>query len=97
MDVAVHPKRRRTIYAAFASGGVWKTDNAGTTWKPVLENTPAASSGDVTVAPPNPDIVWAGLGEANILRSGSGVYKSTNAGKTWEAMGLAGTQTIPTR
>jgi len=99
-DVAVvAPKGKYyTMYAAAASGGVWKTVNEGTTWEPVFEHGPSTSVGDVTIAPSNHKIVWIGLGEANIFRSsmaGAGVYKSTDEGKTWQYMGLAGTHTIP--
>lgn len=97
-DVDVNPDRTRTIYAASASGGVWKTDNAGTTWKPVLENAPSTSIGDVTIAPSDPKTIWVGTGEANILRSsqaGAGVFKSTDGGNSWTHMGLTGTHTIP--
>jgi photosystem II stability/assembly factor-like uncharacterized protein len=86
------------IYVATASGGLWKTDNEATTWKPVFEQGPSTSIGAVAVAPSNPDIVWIGTGEANIFRSsqaGIGVYKSMDAGKTWQPMGLADTYTIP--
>ncbi|MDH4220039.1 MAG: hypothetical protein OEW23_14860, partial [Candidatus Aminicenantes bacterium] len=86
------------IYVATASGGVWKTSNEGTTWEPFFDQEASTSIGDVTIAPSNPDIVWIGTGEANIFRSsmaGSGVYKSTDAGKTWKHMGLTGTHTIP--
>lgn len=96
-DVDVHKDNKHTIYATSASGGVWKTVNAGTTWEPLLEQAPSASVGDVAIAPSNPDIVWVGLGEANILRSsmsGTGVFKSTDAGKTWRHTGLSGTHTI---
>jgi photosystem II stability/assembly factor-like uncharacterized protein len=95
----VTPKGKNyTIYVAGASGGVWKTVNEGTTWEPVFQYAASTSIGDITIAPSNPDIVWIGGGEANIFRSsmaGSGVYKSTDAGKTWKHMGLAGTHTIP--
>ncbi len=99
-DVAVPTPRGKTysIYLATASGGVWKTDNEGTTWTAVFEHGPSTSIGDVTVAPSDENIVWVGLGEANIFRSsmaGAGVFKSTDAGKTWTHMGLAGTHTIP--
>ncbi len=97
-DVAVHRDHKRRIFVASASGGVWRTANAGTTWEPLLENAPSASVGDVTVAPSNPNIVWVGLGEANILRSslsGAGVFRSLDGGNTWEYRGLAGTHTIP--
>ena len=99
-DVAVTTPRANTysIYAATASGGVWKTENEGTTWKPVFEHGVSTSVGDVTIAPSNQDIVWIGLGEANVFRSsmaGAGVYKSIDAGKTWKHMGLATAHTIP--
>ncbi len=99
-DVAVPTPRGKTyaIYLATASGGVWKTDNEGTTWTAVFEHGPSTSIGDVTVAPSDENIVWVGLGEANIFRSsmaGAGVFKSTDAGRTWTHMGLAGTHTIP--
>ncbi len=86
-----------TIYAAYASGGVWKTVNEGVTWEPVFEHGISTSIGDIAIAPSNPDIVWIGTGEANIFRSsmaGGGIYKSTDAGETWSHMGLTGTHTI---
>jgi photosystem II stability/assembly factor-like uncharacterized protein len=98
-DIAVvTPKGENyVIYVAAASGGVWKTVNEGTTWEPVFDQAPSTSIGDVTVAPSNPDIVWIGTGEPNIFRSsmaGCGVYKSTDAGQTWQHMGLTDTNTI---
>jgi len=97
--VAVTPKGKSyTIYVATASGGAWKTDNEGTTWEPVFDKAPSTSIGDLAIAPSNPDIVWVGTGEANIFRSsqaGVGIYKSTDAGKSWAHMGLADTNTIP--
>jgi photosystem II stability/assembly factor-like uncharacterized protein len=97
--VAVTPKGKSyTIYVATASGGAWKTDNEGTTWEPVFDKSPSTSIGDLAIAPSNPDIVWVGTGEANIFRSsqaGVGIYKSTDAGKSWAHMGLADTNTIP--
>ncbi|MCP4723640.1 MAG: hypothetical protein GY863_01315 [bacterium] len=87
-----------TIYVATASGGVWKTVNEGTTWDPVFDQNISTSIGDVEVAPSNSDIVWIGTGEANIFRSsmaGAGIFKSTDAGKTWRNMGLTDTNTIP--
>ena len=99
-DVAVvAPKGKNyTIYAATASGGLWKTDNEGTTWKPIFEQGPSTSIGDVTIAPSDPKIVWLGTGEANIYRSsqaGCGVYKSLDGGASWQHMGLSDTYTIP--
>jgi len=98
-DVAVaeRPGRTRTIYVGMASGGVWMTDNEGTTWTPIFEDAASSAIGDLAVAPSNPDVVWAGTGEANIFRTspaGAGVYKSTDAGKTWRFMGLAETERI---
>ncbi len=96
-DVGVPRGRKYTIYAASASGGVWKTVNEGTTWEPIFEEAASTSIGDMALAPSNPDIVWVGTGEANIFRSsmaGSGIYKSLDAGKTWKHMGLAATHTI---
>jgi photosystem II stability/assembly factor-like uncharacterized protein len=100
IDVAVvAPKGKNyTIYIASASGGLWKTDNEGTTWEPVFDQAASTTIGDVTVAPSDPNTVWIGTGEANIFRSsqaGCGVYKSTDAGKTWQHMGLTDTYTIP--
>lgn len=98
VEVVAPKGKNYTIYVAGASGGVWKTVNEGTTWEPIFEHAPSTSIGDVTLAPSNPDIIWIGTGEANIFRSsmaGSGVYKSTDAGLTWNYMGLANTHTIP--
>jgi photosystem II stability/assembly factor-like uncharacterized protein len=99
VDVAVvAPKGKNyTMYVASASGGVWKTENEGTTWAPVFEQAVSTSIGDIAVAPSESNIVWVGTGEANIFRSsqaGCGVFKSTDAGKTWKHMGLAETYTI---
>ena len=80
-----------TFYVATRNGGVWKTTNNGTTFEPIFENQAVSSIGDVTVAPSNPQVVWVGTGEAFSARSsysGDGVYKSTDAGKTWAHMGL---------
>lgn len=99
-DVAIPAPRGATytMLVAGASGGVWKTDNEGTTWTPVFEHAPSTSIGDVTLAPSNAEIVWIGTGEANILRSsmaGCGVYKSTDGGASWQHKGLTDTHTIP--
>ncbi|MFW6131615.1 MAG: WD40/YVTN/BNR-like repeat-containing protein [Candidatus Aminicenantaceae bacterium] len=91
VDFAVPSQRPYTFYAATASGGLWKTTNNGQSFKPIFDHEKVFSIGDIAVAPSNPDIVWVGTGEANNSRSsywGDGVYKSTNAGKTWENMGL---------
>jgi photosystem II stability/assembly factor-like uncharacterized protein len=91
-DIAVPRGKPFTFYVATASGGLWKTRNEGTTWEPIFDDAPSGSTGAVAVAPSDPNVVWVGLGESNILRStmaGTGVYKSTDEGNTWEHMGLA--------
>jgi photosystem II stability/assembly factor-like uncharacterized protein len=96
-DVAVPFGSRTVFYAGAATGGVFKTVNAGTTWEPVFDDMPTLSIGDLAVAESDPNIVWVGTGEANIFRAseaGLGVYKSIDAGKTWKHMGLEATYTI---
>jgi photosystem II stability/assembly factor-like uncharacterized protein len=96
MAVADHGSARR-LYVASCCGGVWKTDNLGQTWEVVFDHAATSSIGDIAVAPSNPDIVWVGTGESNIFRSsyaGAGIYKSTDAGTTWQHMGLTDTLTI---
>ena len=92
-DLEVVPPKGEnyTIYVASASGGVWKTENEGTSWEPIFDREASASIGDIALDPSNSDILWVGTGEANIFRSsqaGSGVYKTTDKGKTWSHMGL---------
>ena len=98
-DVAVvAPKGKNyTIYVATASGGVWKTENEGTTWIPIFENHVSAAIGDIALAPSDQNTIWVGTGEHNIFRSsqaGIGVFKSSDGGKTWAPMGLSDTNTI---
>ena len=80
------------IYVATAGGGIFKSTNQGTTWTPVFDGVDAMMSiGDLAVAPSNPSVVWAGTGESNNRQSsswGDGVYKSTDAGRTWKSAGL---------
>lgn len=96
-DIAVPKGNKYTIYVGAATGGLWKTTNAGITWEPIMDDVPSISIGDIAVDPNNSDIVWVGTGEANIFRAsvaGTGIYKSMNAGKTWHHMGLTDTYTI---
>src|SRR5499425_2188597 len=94
-DVEGVPGDPNIVYVASASGGLWKTTNGGVTWKPIFERQGTISIGDIALAPGNPDVVWVGTGESNVRNSvsfGDGVYKSTDAGKTWQHMGLKETE-----
>ncbi len=96
-DIAVVESNPDIFYVGAASGGVLKTVNGGTTFEPVFDNEAVSTIGDVTVASSDPSIVWVGTGEDNNRQSsswGNGVYKSTDAGKTWRHMGLAETHHI---
>ena len=96
-DVAVDERDTSTIYIGAASGGLWKTTNAGTTWTPLFDRQETSSIGDIALAPSNQDIVWVGTGEANNRQSstfGNGVYKSVDGGRTWTHMGLEDTHHI---
>jgi len=90
-DFAVNPKNNAEYYVAVASGHIWKTRNAGTTWEPVFDNYGSYSIGCLAMDPENPNVVWAGSGENNHQRAlgyGDGVYKTTDGGKSWKNMGL---------
>ncbi|HKE25504.1 MAG TPA: hypothetical protein VKB88_24260 [Bryobacteraceae bacterium] len=96
-DFAVVESDTNIVYAATASGGLFKTINSGISWKPVFDDQPVSSIGDVTVSQSEPDVVWVGTGEANNRQSsswGNGVYKSADGGKTWKHMGLDETRHI---
>ncbi len=91
VDLAVDPGNPARYFVAVASGGVWKTENAGTTFEPVFDAEASYSIGCVTLDPNNPHVVWVGSGENNSQRSvswGDGVYKSLDGGKSWKNMGL---------
>ncbi|HET7623296.1 MAG TPA: hypothetical protein VFK39_15425, partial [Gemmatimonadaceae bacterium] len=90
-DIAVDPRNKTTWYVGTASGGLWKTTNAGTTWSPIFDKEKSYSIGVVVVDPKDPNIVWVGTGENNAQRSvayGDGVYKSIDGGRTWKNVGL---------
>jgi photosystem II stability/assembly factor-like uncharacterized protein/phage shock protein A len=90
-NIAVHPEDRQTWYISAASGGVWKTTNAGITFTPVFQNEGSYSIGAVVIDAKNPGTIWVGAGEANNQRSvgwGDGIYRSDDAGRTWRNLGL---------
>src|SRR2546430_11213245 len=86
-----------TFYFGSVGGGVWKTMNTGRTWTPIFDSATSASIGAIGVAPSNPNVVYVGTGEADMrdsIQFGDGVYKSTDAGKTWKHIGLENTRQI---
>jgi len=90
-DFAVNPDNHSEYYVAVACGNIWKTVNAGTTWKPVFDKYGAYSIGCLAMDPNNSNVVWAGTGENNHQRAlgyGDGVYKTVDGGKTWKNTGL---------
>src|SRR5256714_1171026 len=94
---AVKEGGRLTVYVGAASGGIWKSSNGGTTFKPVFDKEPAQSIGAVAIDPQAPKTIWAGTGEAwtrNSASIGNGIYKSTDGGDSWTNMGLANSERI---
>ena len=94
---AVHEGPRLTVYVGAASGGVWKSVNGGTTFKPVFDKQAVQSIGAVTIDPKNPKVIWVGSGEAwtrNSASIGDGVYKSTDGGDNWSNLGLRESERI---
>ena len=92
------PGDPNTYYVGAASGGVWKSTDGGTHWRPIFDDQPAQSIGSIAIAPSDPNVVWVGTGEPFIRSNvslGNGVYKSVDAGKTWTHMGLERTGRIP--
>ena len=85
------------IYLGTASGGVWKTENAGNSWLPIFDEQPILNIGSVTIQQSNPSVLWVGTGEGNprnSLNIGGGIYKSLDGGKNWKIMGLEKTRNI---
>jgi len=96
-DVEGIPSPSKTYYVAAASGGIWKTTNNGTTFRPLFQNERVISLGDIAIAPSDTMQIWAGTGEEdsrNSISPGGGIYKSTDGGLTWEIKGLEETQVI---
>ncbi len=88
---AVDPAKKSTYYVASASGGVWKTTNAGTTFDPIFDDQGSFSIGAIALDPKDSNVVWVGTGELNSQRSvsyGDGIYKSVDGGKSWKKVGL---------
>jgi len=94
---AVQEGQRITVYIGSASGGVWKSMNGGTTFKPVFDKQPVQSIGAVTIDPSNPQMIWVGTGETwtrNSVSIGDGIYKSSDGGENWTNMGLKESERI---
>ncbi len=97
VDLAVDPGNDRVWYAAYASGGLFRTTNAGQSWEPLFDNQLTLGIGDIALAPSQPSTIWLGSGENNSSRSsyaGAGVFRSTDSGATWQDCGLTNTQHI---
>lgn len=96
-DIAIHPDDESTWYVAVGSGGVWKTENAGTTWSTIFDDQSVFSTGCITIDPSNPSTVWLGTGEnvgGRHVGYGDGIYRSADGGKKWKNMGLPDSEHI---
>ncbi|NQW03751.1 MAG: hypothetical protein HQ485_06955 [Acidobacteria bacterium] len=96
-DIEGAEKDPMTMYLGFATGGLWKTTDAGTHWTSLFDEMPVSSIGDIAIAPSDTDVVYVGTGEPNNRQSstiGNGVYGTKDGGKTWVHMGLEDTQSI---
>ncbi len=97
LAVAGVPGSPEKFYQGTVGGGVWVTENAGRTWTPIFDKQPTASIGAIAVAPSDPNVIYVGSGEADMrsdIQQGNGMYKSTDAGKTWSRIGLEDSRQI---
>ena len=96
-DIAIHPEDESVWYVAVGSGGVWKTENAATTWKPIFDRQASYSIGCITIDPTNPHRIYVGSGEnvgGRHVGFGDGVYRSDDDGRTWKNIGLKDSEHI---
>ncbi len=90
-DIVIHPENENVWYVTAGSGGVWKTENSGTTWKSIFDGQNSYSIGCISLDPQNPNIIWVGTGEnvgGRHVAYGDGIYKSEDGGNSWKNMGL---------
>jgi photosystem II stability/assembly factor-like uncharacterized protein len=97
-DIEAVESNPNIVYAGVSAGGVWKSMNGGLTWEPIFDDQPVHAIGAIEVFQASPDIVWVGTGEGNprnsVSGTGWGIFKSMDAGRTWEHLGLEGTERI---
>ena len=96
-DIAINPADPSTWYVGVGSGGIWKTENGGTTWTTIFDDQDAYSIGCITLDPNNPEVIWVGTGEnvsGRHVAYGAGVYRSRDGGDTWENAGLPDSEHI---